>query len=859
MRLVHLAAGLAWAVATLLPTTTALAQDVANGQMLYITSIVAGQRGCSNIACHGSLPANPQNRITTGISAAKIQAAVAGQSQMSFLAGRLTAQQYNDLAAYIASTLGGTPSYLPVAAAPRPTLSPTSLGFGNQPLAVATPLQTLTLSNAASATAALTITDFSTTAGSDFALSGGSCQKGQSLAAGASCTLGVVFRPTLSGTRSGTLTVTHNAGSSTATLVGTGGTTAPAITLSPSQLTFAETLGSTSPSQRVLVSNTGQAPLVFSALTIAGAQAADFALASSGNCAVGTPVAAGANCALDLRFTPSAAGTRNATLTLSHNAGSGTSTVALVGAVNASASPNLTLDHLLLDLGTQALNQTGSPRTLTLGNSGTANLVFSSLSVVGLHAADMVLGGSCSTSLAVPPQGQCTVTVALRPSALGTRSAQLVIASNAPSGSATVSLSGEAISTAAPFITLSQAALGFGRVTVGTSAVPRVAQLSNSGAATLLISGITSSGGGFSVSHDCPASLPAGQGCALTVGYTPQEGVAAEQMVIQSNAFSSPNSVVLTGQGVTTSLPVLAWRNAPASVDFGPVQTGQTGTAPTLTLENQGPGEVAVSALALVGADAGVFSVGGGTCLGGVRLAQGSSCTVVLSFAPDSAGPRSATLLVASNGSNPPDTLLRGTGATSTGGGDTGGGTGGGGDTGGGTGGGGGNTGGGSGTGSVTPFAADRASLDFRAIAVRTGGQSEALSLRISNRSAATATIRSLTASGGFTVTAGSATDACQGVPWTLSPGASCTVDVRFTPSTGGSATGQLRVEAQDLTVLSVPLQAEARTEVTNVGAGAGSPWWVLGLALAALALVRLQQRSQPLHPHLPGPNRHPE
>jgi hypothetical protein len=81
-----------------------------------------------------------------------------------------------------------------------------------------------------------------------------------------------------------------------------------------------------------------------------------------------------------------------------------------------------------------------------------------------------------------------------------------------------------------------------------------------------------------------------------------------------------------------------------------------------------------------------------------------------------------------------------------------------------------------------------------------------------------------------------------------LSPGASCTVDVRFTPSTGGSATGQLRVEAQDLTVLSVPLQAEARTEVSNVGAGASSPWWVLGLALAVLTLYRLRQ-SQPRRP----------
>jgi len=814
-----LAAALGWAA-------PAAAQDAANGAQLYGATLVSGKRSCSNSACHGTLPAGAQNRIGNGIAAGKIQASIAAQDQMHFLAGQLSNQQLNDLAAHIAAKLGGTAAYLPVAAAPKPALAPAGINFGSQTIAVATPAQTITVSNAASATAALLLGPIGITAGSDFSLAGGSCQDGLSLAAGASCTVAVVFRPTLAGTRSGSLTLAHNGGGSTAALIGTGGDTAPTVVVSPTQLTFAETLGATSASQRVLVSNTGQAALVLNSISIGGSHAADFSLGSDGSCATGGTVPVAANCSIDVRFTPSAAGSRNAQVQLQHNAGSGSSTIALVGQVNAAPAPNLSLNASALDLGTQALGLAGTARTLLLGNVGAAELRFSAFTVSGLHAADIVLGGSCSTSTALPPQGQCTVTLALRPSGLGTRSAQLDIASNTPSGTASVSLQGDAIALPAPVITLSQPALGFGRVTVGTSSVPRSATLGNSGSAALEISAIGSSGPDFAVTHNCPASLAAGNTCNLGVTYTPREGNAAEQVVIQSNAFSSPNSIVLTGLGVTTSLPVLAWSDATTALDFGSVEVGQVATGRTLTLQNQGPGQVTISAFGLAGADPAAFSIGGGSCLGGVQLAQGASCTVIVSFVPDLAGTRTATLLVASDGSNPPDIGLSGLGAASTGGGAGGGG--------------GGGTGGGGSTPStgVTPFAADRASIDFRAIVIRTGGRSEPLSLRLTNRSNASATMRSVVTSAGFVVQTGNAADACRGVPWTLAPGASCTLEVVFAPSTGGTGTGTLRVTAEDNTVLEVPLQAEARTAVTNVGAGAASAWWLLLLALATALLA---------------------
>ncbi|MGM9490955.1 choice-of-anchor D domain-containing protein [Ideonella sp. YS5] len=808
--------------------TAAWAQDARNGGDLYTATLVSGKRGCSNAACHGTLPGGAQNRIANGIDAHKIKSAISTQSQMQFLGGRLSDEELNDLAAYIAGQMGGTPTYLTVAAAPRPTVAPTGIHFGTQPVGETTPVQTVTVGNAASATAALLLGDIGVTAGSDFAIAGGTCAKGQQIAAGGSCTVALTFRPTLSGTRSGTLTVAHNGagGASTVGLTGLGGDTAPSVSISPTQLTFSQAVGSTSGSQRVVVSNTGEATLVIDSVQLTGTSAADYALGSGSTCTAGATVAVSSNCVLDLRFSPAAQGTRNAAVTLKHNAGSGLSTVALVGEGTAAPSPNMTLNATRLDLGTQALGLAGPPRTLEVGNAGAASLSISGIDVSGPHAGDIVLGGTCKAGSAVAPGSTCTVTVALKPSALGTRVATLDISSNTPSGTASVSLAGEAIAQPAPSVSLAPVALGFGRVTLGTTSSTRLAILTNSGSAALDISSIASSSSEFALTHDCPSQLAAGSACSVGVSFTPAGATAAERVQIVSNAFSSPNSIVLTGQGVSSSLPVLAWQGSETRIAFESTEVGQTRSSDALTLVNHGPGVAAVSAFGLAGVSPQAFSVGGGTCLGGVRLAEGESCTVIVSFVPDNAGNLSATLLVASDGENPAEIALSGVGAART----DGGGDGGGGGNGGGGGGGGGNL--------SSPFVTDQGILDFRAIVVRTGGRSEPLVIRITNQSNATATLSGASTTGGFIVQAASAGDACASMPWTLAPGASCTLAVQFAPSTGGEATGTLRIVAADTSVLEVPLQAEAHTEVTNVGAGAGSFEALAGLGLIVLLLA---------------------
>ncbi len=107
---------------------------------------------------------------------------------------------------------------------PVAQLSPTNLNFGTVTVGQSSSPQTVTLSNTGNQ--ALSITSIG--ASGDFTQSN-TC--GSSVAAGASCAISVVFTPSTTGTRTGTLSVADNAAGSpqTVSLTGTGGSSSGPI------------------------------------------------------------------------------------------------------------------------------------------------------------------------------------------------------------------------------------------------------------------------------------------------------------------------------------------------------------------------------------------------------------------------------------------------------------------------------------------------------------------------------------------------------------------------------------------------------------------------------------------------------
>ena len=180
----------------------------------------------------------------------------------------------------------------------------------------------------------------------DFTLASGpnACVAGGTLAPGASCTLYASFTAGGTGARNATLTIT-DAGTGNAVPLVLGGVGIPLgaanVTPLPVSLAFgAQTLGTTSASRTVVLTNGGGAAFTVSTLSILGSQPGDFALGSGANaCAQGSVLAAGVGtCTLYVTFTPLASGTRSASVTLA-DTGAGLTVAVPVGGAGAAIPP----------------------------------------------------------------------------------------------------------------------------------------------------------------------------------------------------------------------------------------------------------------------------------------------------------------------------------------------------------------------------------------------------------------------------------------------------------------------------------------------------------------------------------------
>lgn len=110
--------------------------------------------------------------------------------------------------------------------------------------------------------------------------------------------------------------------------VGSGPYPAPGASLSPTSLTFSDqNIGATSAAQTVTLTNNGSLTLSIASIALGGANPGDFAQTST----CGSSLAASASCTISVNFTPTASGTRSATLTITDNAPNGSQSVTLSG------------------------------------------------------------------------------------------------------------------------------------------------------------------------------------------------------------------------------------------------------------------------------------------------------------------------------------------------------------------------------------------------------------------------------------------------------------------------------------------------------------------------------------------------
>src|SRR3989475_765771 len=218
----------------------------------------------------------------------------------------------------------------------------------------------------------------------------------------------------------------------------------------------------------------------------------------------------------------------------------------------------------------------------------------------------------------------------------------------------------------APAVTLAPTNLAFGTQRLSTTSPAQTVTLTNSGTATLSITSIALAGsnpGDFAVAGSgvapCPLAggpVAASASCAFTVTFTPAAtGGRAATVTITDDAPGSPQSVSLTGTGVT---PPTATLSATSSA-FGNQRVGTTSAAQNLTLTNNGGTPLNLTSITITGAQAADFAfAAGNTCpTGAGSVAPGASCTISISFTPAATGARTATVTITDDAASSPQSV----------------------------------------------------------------------------------------------------------------------------------------------------------------------------------------------------------
>jgi hypothetical protein len=201
----------------------------------------------------------------------------------------------------------------------------------------------------------------------------------------------------------------------------------PAVSLSPTSLTFApQQVGTFSAPQQATLTNTGGAALTITSIRRSG----DFYCADS----CPRTLRAGAACTITVTFTPTSGGTRLGKVTITDNAPDSPQKLPLSGTGSGTGSIILSLSPPSLSFGSVTVGSSSSPQTVTVTNTGTVAASFLDpfgFTIRGADPKDFEEQPSCGTSLA--PNKSCTVAVTFKPTASGARKGIFLVRQGAAS------------------------------------------------------------------------------------------------------------------------------------------------------------------------------------------------------------------------------------------------------------------------------------------------------------------------------------------------------------------------------------------------------------------------------------------
>jgi hypothetical protein len=181
------------------------------------------------------------------------------------------------------------------------------------------------------------------------------------------------------------------------------------VTWTPTAVTFPlQPVGTTSAAKVVTLTNNQPTPLSIS-LSVTGADPGDFAPTSS----CGGSIAANGKCMISVTFTPSATGSRTATLNVTDAASNSPQTVSLTG----SGEVQVAYSPASLTFAPQTVGTTSAPKVVTITNNLPTALSIQGYSLTGAASFEYPVTNTCGTS--IPAKSKCTISFAFSPQSTG--------------------------------------------------------------------------------------------------------------------------------------------------------------------------------------------------------------------------------------------------------------------------------------------------------------------------------------------------------------------------------------------------------------------------------------------------------
>jgi hypothetical protein len=246
------------------------------------------------------------------------------------------------------------------------------------------------------------------------------------------------------------------------------------------------------------------------------------------------------------------------------------------------------------------VNFTTDPQPVGSSTTAAGVLLANTSASIDVAISNIAINGDFSQTNNCPQTllaaTSCKFQVIFSPTAGGQRTGNITITDNAPGSPHVIALIGTG---QVPQVSLAPTSLTFASQVIGTSSAAQNVTLSDTGSATLNISGI-SVVGDFSESNDCGLQVGAVSSCQIAVVFTPSAtGTRTGTLTIVDNAAGSPQTMSLTGTGASPGLGLSLPTGGSASA------TVTAGATAAYTLSVGGAGMAGTASLTCTGAPTG--------------------------------------------------------------------------------------------------------------------------------------------------------------------------------------------------------------------------------------------------------------